>query len=229
MEKENNRCQRCGTCCRKGPPGLHRLDKRLYEQGTLQKGHLLTLRQGELVRDNVMDRTIRLSEEMVRIRSKSHEAACIFFDGKTSGCQIYESRPLECRVLECWDTSKIQQVYAEDRLTRADLFLPDSALGQIADAHEHHCSYARVAELADRIRANAEPDKRDLQELAGMVVQDLGIRKSFQDKTKAGDFVLEFLFGRSLVRTLPGFGLEVRETEEGYRFLKTDAWDRHRK
>ncbi|MFW6054622.1 MAG: hypothetical protein ACOC9D_01860, partial [Thermodesulfobacteriota bacterium] len=51
---------------------------------------------------------------------------------------------------------------------------------------------------------------------------DLEIRKSFQDKTKAGDFVLEFLFGRSLIQTLPGFGLEVRETGRGYRFLATD-------
>ncbi|MCF8106838.1 MAG: YkgJ family cysteine cluster protein [Desulfohalobiaceae bacterium] len=219
MEKEKNKCQRCGTCCRKGPPGLHREDKRLYEQGILQKEHLLTLRREELVRDNVMDRTIQLPEEMIRIRAKRHEAACIFFDGKTSGCQIYGSRPLECRVLECWDVSKIRRVYATDRLARSDLFSPDSAIKQIVDEHEEQCSYARVAELADRIKANAEPDRPDLEELAGMVGLDLGMRKSLQDRTGTEDLVLEFLFGRSLFKTLPGFGLEVRETEEGYRFL----------
>lgn len=222
MKNELTTCQRCGTCCRKGPPGLHTQDKKLYDQGILRKEHLLTLRKGEWVYENIKDQRIVLAEEMIRIRSKKSEAACLFFNGLENSCDIYGYRPLECRVLQCWDPSGILDIYAENRLGRSDLFAPDSALLGIVMEHEKRCPYDRVAELSGNIKGKTDPESTDLAELAEMIRLDLGMREALRDRTGADDLVLEFLFGRSLSKTLPTFGLEVRETREGYRFVKRD-------
>ncbi|MCF8109841.1 MAG: YkgJ family cysteine cluster protein [Desulfohalobiaceae bacterium] len=222
MKDHRDRCQRCGTCCRNGPPGLHEEDKPLYDGGRLGKADLLTLRTGEWVYDNIEKKSRILTEEMVRIRTKPGEGACLFFNSRQNSCEIYEHRPLECRILSCWDTRPIRSMYQQHRLNRQHLIPEDSALFAIMNLHEERCAYERVQALAETIIAKGEKKAPELAELSDIVQQDLQMRSLLQEKTEAADPVLEFVFGRSLLKTLPGFGLELRETADGYRFSKRE-------
>jgi Fe-S-cluster containining protein len=223
MKDHRDRCQRCGTCCRNGPPGLHKEDKPLYDGGWLGKADLLTLRTGEWVYDNIEEKRRILTEEMVRIRTKPGEGACLFFNSRQNHCEIYEHRPLECRVLNCWDTAAIRSVYQQHRLSRRHLIPEDSALFAIVSLHEEHCAYERVRVLAEAIIARGEQNNRELEELSDIVQQDRRMRTALQEQTQVPEPVLEFVFGRSLDKTLPGFGLELRQTREGYRFLRREV------
>ncbi len=207
-------CQCCGTCCRKGPPGLHIEDASLYSGGVLRKEQLLTLRSGERVYDNVQGRISRLEREMVRIKADS-EGGCVFLDRGTNLCLIYASRPVECRALQCWDTSEITRIYHRDRLTRFDLVAADSALGEIMQAHEEDCGLDRADRLASRIKQSGE--QAALQKLGEMLERDHALRRALREKAEAGEEILDFIFGRPLPELLARAGLRVLSTPEGYR------------
>jgi Fe-S-cluster containining protein len=50
---DENPCRRCGTCCEKGGPSLHREDRPLVDNGQIPVRHLFTIRRGELAQDNI--------------------------------------------------------------------------------------------------------------------------------------------------------------------------------
>ena len=68
-------CKRCGQCCRLGGPVLHRDDLSLLDRldapakGTVPFGmaDLVTLRTGELVRDDVIGTLTPLESECVKL------------------------------------------------------------------------------------------------------------------------------------------------------------------
>lgn len=208
-----DRCQRCGTCCRKGPPGLHIEDACLYSSGVLRKEHLLTLRRGERVYDNVQGRIARLEREMVRIKADSR-GGCLFLDRKSNLCAIYASRPAECRALKCWDTSSITRIYDQGRLTRLDLVARDTALGEIMQAHEAACGLDRAEALLSRMKQGEEAA---LQELGSLLEHDEAMRQGLRKKARTGPDALDFVFGRPLAELLARAGLQVESGPEGYR------------
>lgn len=214
-----NQCQRCGTCCLKGGPALHRTDLDLYFEKHLSKEHLLTLRKGELAFDNVQNRVISLDEEIIRVRSDQDSRACIFFDASQNACRIYAHRPWECRALKCWDTGELEMGYAKHRLKRLDVIKRESALGEIISDHEDNCSYAQITKLVSDIKKNQ--DNNALKKLDSILKYDQGLRGQLFQKAGASQHELDFLLGRSLETTLPGLGLEVQtkgDGESGYIF-----------
>ena len=216
---DRNNCQRCGTCCRKGPPGLHGEDRVLYDRGWVGKADLLTLRTGEWVYDNVLEQRIVLKEDMLRLRSKPQEAECLFFDVEGKRCRIYAVRPLECRILNCRDTTELIRIYKQDRLSRWDLIPRGSALEDIMVHHETVCGYERIRHLAAALRSKAAQRSSEVEELWAIIQTDHTIRGSLQEAAGVDGPVLDFLFGRPLTTTLPGFGLDLRKTDQGFRFL----------
>ena len=58
-------CQRCGTCCQKGGPALHQVDKELVDEGHLPASCLYTLRCGELARDPISGDLVELPTELI--------------------------------------------------------------------------------------------------------------------------------------------------------------------
>jgi len=209
-------CQRCGTCCRKGPPALHEQDIGLYTSGLLRKGDLLTLRQGEWVYDSVKDALLVLPEEIVRLKAGPGGQSCSFLSEEDSSCRIYEQRPEECRAMKCWDPAEFEAMYQQGRIGRNRLIPRSSALAEIIAEHEQACSYARIRPLAEKLLQSA--DQQAAQELAAIIRQDEEMRSFLQERAEAGQEVLDFLFGRPLTRTLPGFGIKVERQGDGYRF-----------
>ncbi|MFP4214114.1 MAG: YkgJ family cysteine cluster protein [Desulfohalobiaceae bacterium] len=209
-------CSRCGTCCMSNPPGLHPQDQALYSAGVLQKEHLLTLRTGELVWDNIQQRILPLEQEMVRLQARPGSTACIFYQPLRRSCSIHGRHPLECRAQKCWDTRQVYQAYQQPRLDRLDLLPADSALGRIIQEHEKICPYPRVKELAEQILSAGLQAAE--QELTGILQADLNMRGYLEQHADASRQELLFLFGRRLLDTLPGLGLEARQQAVGFEF-----------
>ncbi len=203
-------CARCGTCCSKGGPGLHVQDAQLYASGRLTKDDLLTLRKGERVRDNVRGGLTDLDNEVVRVRSIPDGPACCFYDPGEKGCAIYAQRPLECRVLKCWEPAGLMSMYDRDRVGRLDLIPEGSALGELIREHEQRCSISKVRKLVTGITSGSEGALKDL---AALLRFEASLRCGLQDRTGASDEALEFLFGRPLTRILPVYGLRVSQQE----------------
>lgn len=201
------KCKRCGTCCRKSPPALHLPDIPLYKEGHLHKGDLLTLRKGELVRDNVRGKLISLSEELVRIKARK-DGSCPFLDLEDNLCLQYEFRPLECRILTCWDPQPLIATYEQDRVSRLDLVPRESALAHIIQVHEERCAVGKLSTLVHELRnSQSASPKAFLTELADLVITDFELRDLLKKKAGAGQAELEFVFGRPLPTLLKSMGV----------------------
>ena len=109
-------CKRCGQCCRLGGPVLHkddlslldRLDAPAKETVPFGMADLVTLRTGELVRDDVLGTLTPLEGECVKLAPSRGRTdwECRFLvrmpdalPGRDAGCAIYGRRPSQCRAL----------------------------------------------------------------------------------------------------------------------------------
>lgn len=202
---ERTACVRCGTCCKNGGPALHKSDLASVRTGKIPPEVLYTIRAGEIIRDNINGGLIRISEEMIKIKSDGDSTRCFFFRPNTSGCTIYENRPVECRVMKCWDTSEIVRIHDRDRLNRMDLFGEIPWLKDIITINETHCSYSKISELAARRESGDQSAGAALSET---VSNDNSLREFVIEKEPRTRHILDLLFGRALKITLPGhFGI----------------------
>jgi hypothetical protein len=167
---------------------------------------LYTLREGELAMDNVTGRLFPLADDIIKIKGQGQGWTCVFFDAAAKGCQIYASRPAECRVLKCWDPGQLAAMYTHDRLTRRDLIAGVEGLWELVLDHSRRVSHDRIQQLL----ATAGPRGLDVDAdaaLMTMVRYDLSLREVLVEKGKARRDQLDFLFGRPLTHTLPPLGV----------------------
>ncbi len=162
----------------------------------LQKKHLIILRRGEPATDNVLNQPILLGQEILKIKTKtSTPGECLFLDPSSKLCTIHEQRPLECSLLECWNPRPLMESYQSRRLTRKDLFQPESAMEEIVDMHEEHCSVLKMARL---LREEIQEPGKNREAIQSMISFDRSLRQNFQDKTGLQDSEMLFYFGRPL-------------------------------
>ncbi len=197
MTLPQHECRRCGVCCKKGGPSLHAEDRALVETGVIEARYLYTLRKGEPVHDPVRGRVFPLDSELIKIKGKSPSWTCVFFDEAESRCQIYLSRPLECRVLKCWDIREIVAVYSRNRLIRQELLSDNADYESLVEIHEQKCSIFRYRQLLAFLRKTPE-DAAARQEVQGMLAFDHHLRNLMVEKMRVHPDLLEFLFGRPL-------------------------------
>ena len=214
MQKVRDHCIRCGECCLKSSPTLHREDLFLVKMGLIEKRRLYTLRRGEAVRDNVQGGIVTAPQEMIKVRERA-EGGCIFYTEDGNACAIYENRPVQCVALKCWDTKEFMEVYKGAKLDRRSAVDNEILIGLI-EGHEKRCAYEVLEGQVKKIPAEGEKAVdgvlRILRfdfELRSMVVKRLGIPAEEVD----------FFFGRSLVDTIPMFGLKVLRRPGGSFFL----------
>ncbi|MFP4315653.1 MAG: YkgJ family cysteine cluster protein [Desulfovibrionales bacterium] len=204
---EQTHCRRCGTCCRKGGPALHRCDLPLVMENRIPRTALVTYRSGEPVYDNVAGKSDRLCTDLVKIRGKRDHRECVFFDEKSNLCSLYLDRPVECRVLQCWSPEAITRMYDKQRLQRKDIVAPKSAMGELIMIHEQECSWSRADELVRNILVHQDQEAMD--RLGAMVDYDRFLRKRLSNDSGIEPMMLEFYFGRPMEFVLPGLGLRV--------------------
>jgi Fe-S-cluster containining protein len=206
-EKPDTACKRCGTCCQKGGPSFHQADKALIESGQIPSKCLYTIRKGEMAYDNVRQCLEPVDSDIIKIKGKDNSWTCLFFDEAQAACTIYESRPLECRVLKCWDTAELEALYARKRLKREDLLADIEGLWDLIKNHHQRCNYDTILALVKAIKSDRTGDVR--QKLAELIQFDNEIRKLVVSRGGLDADMLDFLFGRPLTQTLKHFGLRV--------------------
>jgi Fe-S-cluster containining protein len=182
-------------------------DLALVQSGKLPLKDLYTIRQGEMARDNVKGSLQPVAAELIKIKGVGRTWTCCYYDSELQGCTIYTNRPLECRVLNCRDTAASEAIYDQQRLTRKDLLAAVPDLWDLVAAHEKQCRYRDLAELAGILKAGPNPDAAD--QLVEMVSYDASLRALITKKGRPDPALLDFLFGRPLADTLPGFGLRI--------------------
>lgn len=204
-------CQKCGTCCRKGGPALHREDRPLIMDGLIPAEALYTIRAGEPVRDNVANRQSYAQSDIIKIKGRGDDWCCRFLEDESASCTIYDRRPAECRALQCWDTGAIEALYHQDRLTRQDLLQEVEGLWDLVVDHDQRCGYHTIRDLAEPLSSDPSGQAAALSTITDMVKYDESLRKLLVENGHAPATMLDFLLGRPLIETLPGFHIKVEQ------------------
>ncbi|MCU0560180.1 MAG: YkgJ family cysteine cluster protein [Desulfobacterales bacterium] len=195
-------CTRCGACCRAGGPALHREDRQLIVAGHIHTRDLYTIRRGEMAYDQIRGVAQPTRADIIKIKGQGRSWTCRLFDAAAGACRIYAERPLECRLLECWNTDRLARAYARGRLTRRDVIGEIQGVWAVVEEHQRRCDHRRVLKLlAPGPDGRAERRRR---ELAAMVRYDEELRARVLARIGLEAEMLDFLFGRPLRRTLPG-------------------------
>lgn len=192
-------CRRCGACCRQGGPALYREDLPLVRRGRLAPIHLLTLRRGEYVTDNVAGGVGPSPDELVKLRPGPDGRACLFF-AEPPACAIHDDRPVQCRLLFCDASEAVAASYRQGRLTRRDLLDPDDPLAALVAHHEAETDLPRLDALCRRaLRGDAAA-----REAALAVVRfDAAFRELLPARAGVPEAALPFYLGRPPALALP--------------------------
>ena len=200
-------CTRCGTCCEKGGPSFHIQDRHLIEDGSIHTRYLYTIRSGERVHDNVQGHLKPADSDIVKIKGKSPSWECVFFQQRDKSCGIYDHRPLECRLLKCWNTQDIEAVYEKDRLTRRDILSGIEGLWELVAGHEKQCSHEAINRALQDSDGVFKKQTREL--IAGAIQYDRAIRQLVLENGNVTPDMIDFLFGRPLTVTLKSAGIDM--------------------
>ena len=195
------RCQRCGTCCKNGGPILHQGDLPLLRQGIFSLQNLVTIRKGEPSFNPFTGMVEPASYEMIKIAGKGPSWECIFYEADRSACIIHADRPLECRLLQCWDTGEIEAIHGRECLSRFDLIADQDPIRDHIKRHEQQCSYARTLPFLDQLSSPA-PDKASMEKLQGLMQHDLMLRDQAVSVFGLSLQQELFYFGRPLFQSL---------------------------
>jgi Fe-S-cluster containining protein len=211
--EQKNQCRRCGTCCGKGGPALHLEDREAVDSGKILLKCLFTLRQGEPVYDNIRRLIAPATTDIIKIKGAAdNDTTCLFLNQEHIRCDIYDSRPVECRVLTCWDTRAVMAMYDQERLTRGQLLSRLAALNDLVAEHQERCDYGRVALWADAIRKERKGAEA-VQALLDAIRYDQSLRQVAVTRTRLEPGLLEFLFGRPLSVTIRMYGIKLAKIE----------------
>ena len=202
------RCIRCGTCCKKGGPSLHLEDKKILLAGHIKRESLITIRKGALAVSPLSRRPKPIEKELVKIAGKGKGWVCCFYDEKEASCTIYAHRPLECRILKCWDTAQLLSVIGKDTLARADILSEDDPIMRYIKAHEQECSITMAEDLIS-VLLEKNDNAESFAKLTAMVHQDLAIRSRAISEFGLSLEAELFLFGRPLFKVLSARGFQL--------------------
>ena len=213
-------CLGCGDCCRQGSPTLYIDDRPILHKGIIKRFELVTLRAGEIGFSNATQDLVLLPEERIKIKEKPGSRECHFLASETNKCRIYQDRPLQCRIMECWNPENFQSLEAQTFLSRKDLLNPDDPIIPIIESHAKRCAVDDLQKVLTRAKrgfADAEEEALDIlffdEHLRGHLEEEQGIKRENQ----------LFLFGRPIADLITSFGFRLEETQEGKIRLTLDV------
>lgn len=214
-------CKRCGTCCIKGGPSLHLEDKELLEKGHIKLEQLITIRKGEMANSPLQEEPEPIAQELIKIVGKGKEWECTYLKQDEMLCTIYENRPLECRLLECWDTSALENISGQNILTRADIISSDNPINEFIRYHELKCPVPTPEKILMALSSGEESDQA-LAELTELVQRDLFIRAEAVGRLNISLPLEIFYFGRPIHVMLNAHGLRAIEKDGAIQITKQD-------
>jgi Fe-S-cluster containining protein len=202
-------CRRCGTCCLKGGPALHSEDLALLQGNFLHKEDLITIRKGEPLLSLSGENVHPAPAEFFKVKGRDAEWTCIFFDRRKASCRIYDRRPLECSLLQCWDTAALEKVAGKNLLNRFDIIAPHDPVMPFIEAQEIECPLSILGHLIESVtREQVHPEA--MAQLTNLANADLSIRSKAHEKFHFSLELELFYFGRPLFIILKQFGMMLR-------------------
>lgn len=224
MEKNNRKCKRCGDCCRKGGPVLHKEDLPLLQEKHITIDNLITIRKGEPAVLPPHDEMLLTTDELIKISGSSGAWLCSYFDSDGDNCKIYEYRPQECRLLECWDTNALEKVIGKDTINRQDLIDQSSPFYKMIRLHEEEVPYDSLIEPLSAMITGVQ-DHEILVRLTELVRRDLDFRGRVLARIELSPAAEFFIFGRPLFTILSGFGIVAYEQDNAVHLKWQPATD----
>lgn len=185
------------------------------KSGRIKVHDLVTLRIGELIRDNINNKLVINAQELIKIREKKVGGGCTYYDEKNRVCNIYEHRPVQCSAQACWDEKEFMRAYDGPKPVRKDVF-DDAILLRLMEAHEKKCSYRALETLVRQIETEGE---KAVQAIIELLRFDHQIRPFVSKKMEIDLKEMGLLFGRPLTETILMFGLQVTREPDGSFFL----------
>jgi len=192
--KIQNSCRRCGTCCQKGGPTLHLQDIDAIYNIPLKPKNLFTLRKGELIWHPIKQQLITLEHEIIKIKGKENSWECSFYNPKSHSCICYEHRPIECKLLKCWDTKDIEKFFLKDTIDRSTLLRNTPNLLELVHKYEENFNLDYFFYLIQ--------NNHKTQKISEIIRLDNQFRNSIVEKTSINAEELDFYFGRALEKIL---------------------------
>lgn len=215
-------CINCGACCKKGGPALHTKDAYLFEENILEIQDVVTIRTGELVRDDLKNRLVPLPSELVKIapakNARPDDWTCRFLTSNNR-CFLHGRHPAECRAFYCKEPEALMQLSNEPRLERekiCELIKAPPYWIELIKTHEEAVKYEELGPWALEIEENAEARTKFIEK----VEFDRSFRELVVEKKAAPEEALSFLFGRPLLQTMVMFRLTARPGANGINIVK---------
>lgn len=190
---------------------MHLEDLVLIDGKRLSIGNLITIRQGEPVFSPLTGAFEPSPMELIKLAGQNNSWACCFFKSSDKSCGIYQHRPLECRLLKCWDPGELIGKIYRNAIKRTDIIVKANLANKWLIEHKEKCSYAELSQLAVRIQKN-----NDLTALAAgteMINQDINLRGQAIRALKLNLAEELFYFGRPMFKSLSYFGLRIMENK----------------
>jgi Fe-S-cluster containining protein len=211
------RCLGCGTCCLTSSPTLYSEDLERIGPDLLPREALYALRPGERVSSAREGGSQRLDRELIKLREarKAGGFGCVFLE--SGRCGIYEHRPLQCRVLECWNHSHAGQLAGQPRLIRAMLFSDDETA--LALIQEYDLKLP-AAELTTTLEAAAQGDAPASERALAMLELDHNLRQGVSQRYGYSAEDLELMWGRPALLVARSHGLEPVVDAQGRAALR---------
>jgi len=213
-------CLRCGECCRLESPSLHLEDARLLARGFISTRQIYTLRRGEPVRLNLEGKLGTLPSELIKFKEDQERGYCRFYSEQEKSCGIYENRPLQCRIQQCWNPEPLEKLWQEQKLTRRDILKSDQDLMDLLELHDERCDPERLNNLF--IQLHKTRDMKVLDQVLEILRQDVAIRTLARTKMNLDEEELDFLLGRPLTEIVRSYGLRVEMDQDGVYHLVED-------
>jgi len=202
-------CQRCGTCCLKGGPVLHDVDRELLDAGHITQGNLITIRKGEQVFSPISGKVESAAFEMLKMQGQGGNWTCSLYNAAEKICRLYDHRPLECRLLKCWAPSDLEAIIGRQLLSRYDFIPPDSPLRRLIDIHERECSCTMLSTLCAKFGLGQ--DELLLEEITQLIKRDVLLRLIALKELGLEERFEFFVLGRPLFKQLTPYGIRVYE------------------
>ncbi len=213
--KKRTVCERCGTCCRMNSPSLLKEDMGLFVSGILSYENTYTIRESERIRSRGDAEIYESFIELIKVKDKEGTSTCIFYD-ETDGCRIYENRPSQCRMYNCWTQENISEGLENKALKRVDIFGSIDIIMKAIKMHEEKSSYKRLSEALEML---SEGNEDVLDEIMDILQYDTYIRPFLKEKLNIPDVAMDLIFGRPMIERINEFGFKIERKGEEYVLL----------
>ncbi len=210
-------CIRCGTCCTKGSPTLLEDDMELFRRDVLKPGQVITIRVGEPTYSSETEEVAPTRDELIKIREVPGSKTCIFYEKSGSTCSIYDSRPVQCRNQECWNTAAAEKTVCVKPIGRRHLLEAIPSLWEIVQRHEERCSYSEFTRAMTRLGATKGQTVGEVIDVLGF---DNHVREFITERFGFDAETMDFLLGSSLREAIAQYGLVLEEEPDGSFLLK---------